>query len=62
MSASDGMKHVDELTIMRLAEGELSRDREDVTRKHLIECARCRAGYEALKAETELLRAASTLR
>lgn len=51
-------KHVDELTIMRLAEGELSPDREDVTRTHLIECARCRAGYEALKAETELLRAA----
>ncbi len=57
MSASD-VKHVDELTIMRLAEGELSRDREDATRTHLIECARCRAGYEALKAETELLRAA----
>ena len=58
MSASDGAKHVDELTIMRLAEGELARDREAATRNHLIECARCHAGYEALKAETELLRAA----
>ena len=58
MSPSDGVKHVDELTILRLAEGELSRDREDATRNHLIECARCRAGYEALKAETEILHAA----
>ena len=58
MSAPDDAKHLDELTILRLAEGELARDREDVTRNHLIECARCRAGYEALKAETELLRAA----
>ena len=56
MSAPD-VKHVDELTMMRLAEGELSHDREDVTRGHLIDCARCRAGYEALKAETQLLRA-----
>jgi hypothetical protein len=58
VSAQGGAKHLDELTILRLAEGELARDREDVTRNHLIECARCRAGYEALKAETELLRAA----
>lgn len=58
MSAQDGAKHLDELTILRLAEGELAHDREDVTRNHLIECARCRAGYEGLKAETELLRAA----
>lgn len=50
-------KHVDELTMMRFAESELAYDREDVTRAHLIDCARCRASYEALKAETELLRA-----
>jgi len=51
-------KHVDELTLLRLADGELSEGREQTTREHLIACATCRASYEALKAESELVRAA----
>lgn len=55
---SESAKHVEELTVMRFLDGELSQERERATREHLIRCARCRAAHEALKAETELLRAA----
>ncbi|TDI35176.1 MAG: hypothetical protein E2P02_28360 [Acidobacteria bacterium] len=55
---SESAKHVEELTIMRFLDGELSQEREQKTREHLIRCASCRAAHEALKAETELLRAA----
>ena len=51
-------KHPDELTLLRLSELELAGERAEHTRRHLIECMRCRSSYEALKAETELLRAA----
>lgn len=52
------MTHPDELTLQRMADGELSRERKASVRSHLIDCARCQADYEALKTETELLRAA----
>ncbi len=52
------MSHPDELTLQRMVDGELTRERKASTRGHLIECARCQADYEALKTETELLRAA----
>ena len=55
---SESAKHVEELTVMRFLDGELSQEREHATREHLIRCAHCRAAHEALKAETELLRAA----
>ena len=55
---SDSAKHVEELTVMRFLDGELSQEREHATRGHLIRCARCRAAHEALKAETALMRAA----
>ena len=55
---SDSAKHVEELTVMRFLDGELSQEREHATREHLIRCARCRAAHEALKAETALMRAA----
>ena len=51
-------RHPDELTLLRLSELELAGERAEHTRRHLIECMRCRSSYEALKAETELLRAA----
>ena len=43
---------------MRLSDGELTPEREGSVRSHLLECARCQSAHEALKAETELLRAA----
>jgi hypothetical protein len=52
------MKHLDELTLLRMADGELAAERHASTRAHLVECARCQASYEALKGETEILRAA----
>jgi cytoskeletal protein CcmA (bactofilin family) len=52
------MKHLDELTLLRMADSELSAERSASTRAHLVECARCQASYEALKGETEILRAA----
>ena len=55
---SESTKHVEELTVMRFLDGELSQEREQKTREHLICCASCRSAHEALKAETELLRAA----
>lgn len=51
------MKHVDELTLARMVDGELSRERESSTRTHIVECASCQAAYESLKTETEILRA-----
>ncbi len=51
------MKHVDELTLLRMVDGELSPDRRSSTRAHIVDCAGCQAIYESLKAETELLRA-----
>ncbi len=51
-------KHVDELTLLRLSDGELTDTRQDGARNHLIACASCRASYEAIKAETGLIRAA----
>ncbi|MGH9334061.1 MAG: hypothetical protein ACRD21_09955, partial [Vicinamibacteria bacterium] len=50
-------KHPDELTLLRLVDGELSPERSGSTRNHVVECARCQAAYEALKTETEILRA-----
>jgi cytoskeletal protein CcmA (bactofilin family) len=50
------MKHPDELTLLRMADGELPAERRGSTRGHLVECARCQAWYEALKTETEHLR------
>ena len=50
------MKHPDELTLLRMAEGELPLERVGSTRGHLVDCARCQAWYEALKTETEQLR------
>ena len=55
---TESSKHVDELTIMRLTDGELSAAGEARVRDHLLECATCQAAYEGLKAETQLLRAA----
>jgi cytoskeletal protein CcmA (bactofilin family) len=52
------MSHPDELTLQRMVDGELTRERRASTRTHLIDCAHCQADYEALKTETELLRAA----
>lgn len=52
------MKHLDELTLLRMADGELADDREQSTRTHLLECARCRSSYEVLQAETAVMRAA----
>jgi cytoskeletal protein CcmA (bactofilin family) len=52
------MTHPDELTLQRMVDGELTRERKVSTRNHLIDCARCQADYEALKTETELFRAA----
>lgn len=52
------MTHPDGLTLQRMVDGELSRERKVSTRNHLIDCARCQAEYEALKTETELFRAA----
>jgi hypothetical protein len=52
------MKHLDELTLLRMADSELTAERNASTRAHLVECARCQASYEALKGETEILRAA----
>ena len=54
------MKHLDELTLMRMVDGELSSERHSSTRTHIVECAACQAVYESLKTETELLR--TTLR
>ena len=55
---SEKHKHVDELTLLRLAEGELASELHEGVRAHLLQCASCQSGYEALKAESELLRAA----
>ncbi|HSF15396.1 MAG TPA: zf-HC2 domain-containing protein [Vicinamibacteria bacterium] len=52
------MKHTDELTLLRLADGELSPERERAARSHLLGCARCQSSYETLKSETELMRSA----
>ena len=51
------MKHPDELTLLRMVDGELSPERESSTRTHIVGCALCQAAYESLKTETELLRA-----
>ncbi|HLE69253.1 MAG TPA: polymer-forming cytoskeletal protein [Vicinamibacteria bacterium] len=51
------MKHLDELTLLRMVDGELSSERHSSTRTHIVDCAPCQAGYESLKTETELLRA-----
>ena len=51
------MKHIDELTLLRMVDGELSSERHSSTRTHIVQCAHCQAGYESLKTETELLRA-----
>ncbi len=51
------MKHPDELTLLRMVDGELSSERHSSTRTHIVDCALCQAGYESLKTETELLRA-----
>lgn len=50
------MKHTDELTLQRLADDELTPERVQSARAHLIECARCQSAHESLKAETELIR------
>ena len=54
---NDTEPHLDELTVLRLTDGELSFDRSESARRHLISCARCRSGYEALRAESALIRA-----
>jgi len=51
------VKHLDELTLLRMVDGELSSERHSSTRTHIVDCAPCQAGYESLKTETELLRA-----
>lgn len=51
------MKHPDELTLGRMVDGELPPDRVAATRSHLVDCASCQASWEALKSETEILRA-----
>jgi hypothetical protein len=51
------VKHLDELTFLRMVDGELPSDRRASTRAHIVECATCQAVYESLKTETELLRA-----
>ena len=51
------MKHPDELTLLRMVDGELSPERHSSTRTHIVDCAPCQAAYESLKTETELLRA-----
>jgi cytoskeletal protein CcmA (bactofilin family) len=51
------VKHVEELTLLRMVDGELPSDRRAATRAHIVECAPCQAAYESLKTETELLRA-----
>jgi len=51
------VKHIDELTLLRMVDGELSQERRSTTRTHIVECAPCQAAYESLKTETELLRA-----
>ncbi len=51
------MKHPDELTLLRMVDGELSSERHSATRTHIVDCALCQAAYESLKTETELLRA-----
>ena len=45
---SDSAKHVEELTVMRFLDGELSQEREHATREHLIRCARCREDVKEL--------------
>jgi cytoskeletal protein CcmA (bactofilin family) len=51
------VKHVDELTLLRMVDGELPLERRTSTRVHVVECASCQAAYESLKTESELLRA-----
>ncbi len=51
------MKHLDELTLLRMVDGELSPERRTSTRTHIVDCAPCQASYESLKTETEHLRA-----
>ena len=50
-------KHPDELTLLRMVDGELPRERVSSTRTHIVDCAHCQAAYESLKTETELIRA-----
>ncbi len=51
------MKHLDELTLLRMVDGELPPERKASTRTHIVDCASCQAVYESLKTEGEMLRA-----
>jgi cytoskeletal protein CcmA (bactofilin family) len=56
MSAIDG--HLDEDVLLRLVDEELTKDQQSLARRHLEQCSRCRWKWDALQAETGLVRAA----
>ena len=49
------MKHLDELTLIRMLDEELPDERARSARAHLSACAPCLALYEALSKENEVL-------